>query len=356
MTGLVVLVTGVNLAVRGPDAFSSGGPGILDPTQRYGFAGAAWLPTGWASHSIDAAIGGDVWTSVVWLLPLLAGGIGSVALVCVLAEGAFVTGFQRSQEAARGRARRGPGRSRAVPRLLAGRVWAAIALKDLREIRRDASQLGQLLLPIALFALYIAAPGGGHGPIQSGGRLPAWFGTSLTASFASLFAASGIALRGVGIEGRRFWLLRSAPVDAWTVLRAKVAVGVMVAGGLGLLLLWIGELRAAEGPLVVVLASVRLLVIIGGLVGLAAGMGAVRPRLDWTDPRRAVGVGLSFGFLFLGAVYIGAAFVVLGLPYVSPVASTGALVVADVGVVVLAAAVSAAALGAGAARLRRLEL
>src|SRR5205807_10653440 len=34
VTLVVVAVTAVNLAVRGPDAFSSGGSGILDPTRR----------------------------------------------------------------------------------------------------------------------------------------------------------------------------------------------------------------------------------------------------------------------------------------------------------------------------------
>jgi hypothetical protein len=235
-------------------------------------------------------------------------------------------------------------------------VWLSIARKDLRELRRDASQLGQLVLPVALFAVYIAVPGQAPGAAPGAARLPQWFSLALTAGFASLFAASGVALRGVGAEGRRLWLLRTAPVHSGEVLLAKFAVGLTVAAGLGIALVVAGGLREGLGATDIVFGAARLTVIVGGLVALATGLGAVRPRLDWTDPRRSIGVGQSLGFLGLGTVYLALCFTMLALPYVHAAPAPAALTLGDAGVVALAVCTGWAALRAGIGRLRSIEL
>ena len=359
VTGVVFGVTALNLLLRGPDAFSSGAYGALDPSRRSAVASAAWLPTGWATRSISAALRGDVGAALTWLTPLLAAAVVTMLLVARFGERAFVIGYQRSAEAGGGRRRRATVRTR-VWRSHGGAraLWAVLAVKDLREIRRNPAQLGQLLLPICLFAFYIAyiaAPGSRAGP-TAGTRLPSWFGIALTAGFASLFAASGVALRGVGSEGRRLWVLRSAPIEVDTVLRAKLAVGFGVAAPLGLTLLWVGALRAGASPLHALAASGRLLTVIAGLVALATGLGAVRPRLDWTDPRRSVGLGLSLLFMALGSAYLGLCFVILGLPYSRSAPGHLSVAAADAALVLVAAATAAVALRLGAGRLRVLEL
>lgn len=358
VTVVVFGVTALNLVLRGPDGFTSA-PGPLDPSGRVGVAGSLWLPTGWAGRGVLASMRGDLAAALGWTLPLVAAAVVAWLLVCWLGERAFVTGFMRSGEAGAGRCRR---RRRASVwsrmRRTGGvpRPWLALVAKDLREIRRDASQLGQLLLPVALFAVYIAAPGSNGGFQDAGSRLPTWFGAALTAAFASLFAASGIALRGVGSEGRRLWVIRSAPVGVWQLLWAKMVVGLGIAGTLGALLVGVGAVRNRADLLTVVVVLGRILIVIVGLVGLAAGLGAVRPRLDWTDPRRSVGLGLSIGFLAMGSTYLGLAFVILGAPYAVGHSGAVAVAAADAAVAVLALATAGVALSVGAARLRALEL
>ena len=233
-------------------------------------------------------------------------------------------------------------------------VWRALVVKDMRETLRDPSQLGQLALPLALFALYVASPTA-VGP-QRVATLPSWFTVLLTAGFASLFAASGVALRGVGMEGRRLAVLRSAPVDTRAIVAAKFLVGSGVAVALGLLLLLIGLVHLRLGPLEAVAVALRFVVLVGGLVGLAVGAGAMRPRLDWTDPRRSVGVGASIGFLALGSTYIGVALLLLALPYAGGHASTAGVALGDAALVLLATVVAAGPLLVGASRLRDMDL
>jgi ABC-2 type transport system permease protein len=356
VTGTVFAVTAVNVVLRTPGAVGSAMPLALDAPGRGRLADSPWLPTGWAARAVTAAVRGEHATPGLLTLGLLAAAAAAVAALTRVAEPAFLAGYQRASEAGEGRARR-----RRRGRLVAGRpggpraAWMAIALKDLRELRRDASQLGQLILPVALFALYVVAPGQsptvGAGP----GRLPGWFGVALSAGFASLFAASGVALRGVGAEGRRLWILRCAPVSPAQVLGAKFAVGLGIAAGLGMALLLAGGLRQQTPPADLALVAVRLLVVISGLVGLATGLGALRPRLDWTDPRRSVGIGQSLGFLSVGSLYLTVCFALMALPYAGH-GGAGGPTAGDAALVVVAVASALPALRGGVARLRTLDL
>lgn len=351
VTATVFGVTSFNLLARGPESFNRT-PGLLDPSRQAGVVDSAWLPTGWAARAAVAALRGDAAAALAWGLPMITGAALLLLLVSRVLEAPYLTGFQRSQEAGRGRTRRRAARA-ATGR---GRrpAWLVIARKDLRETLRDASQLGQLVLPLALFALYIASPTAVG--VSRTADLPAWFGTVLTAGFASLFAASGMGLRGIGSEGRRLWVLRVAPIDVRSVLAAKLLAGLVVAVALGQLLFVIGALRLHLGVPEAALVSLRLTVVVGGLVGLAVGMGAIRPRLDWTDPRRSIGIGTSLSFLALGSTYLGAVFVVLALPYTGGHATNSMVALADVGVLVLTGVTAAVPLAIGAARLRAIEL
>jgi putative ABC exporter len=356
VTGTVFTVTAVNVVLRTPDGMHSTTPLALDAPGRGRVADLAWLPTGWASRAVVAAVRGDLATAALLTLLLAAAGAAALLLVSRLGEAAFVAGHQRSAEAGEGRRRR-----RSGARLRPGgggprAVWLSIARKDLRELCRDASQLGQLVLPVALFALYVAVPGQAPAAGTAIARLPAWFSVALTAGFASLFAASGVALRGVGAEGGRLWLLRTAPVPTGQVLLAKFAVGLAVAAGLGVGLVVVGGLREHLTAADIGLAGVRLLVIVAGLVALATGLGAVRPRLDWTDPRRSVGIGQSLGFLAMGSGYLAVCFTVLALPSAHAALGAGALTAGDAGVIAIAAGTAWLALRTGMARLRSIEL
>ena len=356
VTVVVFVTTALNLVIRGPEGFTSGPSSALDFT-RYGggVATAAWSPIGWAARACADAFAGRWGAALLWVAPLVLLGTAAPLLLGRLGSRPYLVGFQRN-----GAASRGPrSRRRAVARERRwGPAWGfwVLAVKDLREVRRDASQLGHLFLPLVLFGLYIAVPAGiGHGRDLGSAGLPAWYGISLTAGFASLFTASGVALRGVGGEGARIWLLKTAPLRPLSMLAAKFAVGLAISVGLAWILLWVGEARAHSSLRSIAADSLRLLVIVGGLVGLATGMGALRPRLDWTDPRRAVGIALTFVFLGVGAAYLALDFVVLGLPFALHAGRPGRLL-ADLAVGGLAAGVAASALTVGAGRLRTLEV
>jgi len=355
VTVVVLAVTAANLLIHGTDSFTSGRrPAVLD-FSRYGQGPAddARLPTGWAARAIVNAIHGNLHAALLWSAPLVAAALLLPPLATRLCERAFVVGYQRNTTASRGRTRARRTTAHG-DRHLPQRGWIVLMVKDLRVIRRDASQLGQLLLPLVLFGVYLGRLNG-NASLQNT-TLPSWYSSALTAAFASLFAAAGIALRGVGSEGTRMWLLRVSPLPVRQLLIAKFLAGTVVASLLGITLLWIGEFRAGTPPLALVLPTVRLLLIIGGLVALATGMGAMWPRLDWTDPRRSVGAGVSFLFIILGSAYLTLAFVVLGVPYAIHDTGSVAVAVADAALLLMTATIGVVAMTLGAHRLRRIEL
>jgi hypothetical protein len=104
-------------------------------------------------------------------------------------------------------------------------------------------------------------------------------------------------------------------------------------------------------------STVLLVFCVTGLAALATGLGALWPRLDWTDPRRATGIWLSVVFLVLGSAYIGACMVALTVPLLVPQLGTlGSDVTAIAACAACAAMAGATTLRLGYARLRHLEV
>ncbi len=302
-----VLVALVGFGVAAVDlsaAFGGSRAATLTVDQfRHGLGTPAWLPPSWAAHSLEAAAAGH-WGQALW--PTL--GLLTLAALVVpgsvfLAGPALREGWFRSQHAPS--RSRSLGQSRRLPPAL------AVLRKDWRILRRDPGQLIQLLLPIGLFAVYLLSPRGGSALFRD---FPAWYGPLTTAAFAALFATSGIGLRAVGSEGRQLWCVRSSPMRARDLLLSKSLLPALISVAASLVLLLATELRQGMGLAEVEVSAALLCFLVLGLAGLATGLGAAWPRLDWTDPRRSVGIWLAITFMVVGSAYIAVCVVAFTLP------------------------------------------
>ena len=292
---------------------------------------------------------GDWVGSLAWLVLLLLLAFLAVSAVLWISGPLHREGWARAQIAPKRRLRASANWSRLPPVL-------ALLRKDSRNLRRDPVQLSQLLLPLALFAIYLLAPQstGSQSLFQ---EFPLWYGPLTTSVFAALFVASGLGLRAVGTEGQNFWCLRSAPLGLRDLLLGKLALPVLVAVGAGLTLMWSAEFRAHVPLGQMGFSAVLLVLAVVGLAALATGLGAIWPRLDWADPRRATGIWLSVVFLVLGSVYIGLCMVALTVPLViSQLGTLGSDLAAIAACALCAALAGATALRLGYARLQRLEI
>ncbi|MGH7666727.1 MAG: putative ABC transporter permease subunit [Candidatus Dormibacteria bacterium] len=311
---------------------------------------SVWFPPAWAARVVTLTWSGDPGAALGWLGLLLLLSLVAVAAAIWIGAPLLREGWARAQTAPRGRGRAVSNRRR-LPAVL------SVLRKDALSLRRDPVQLSQLILPLALFAIYLLEPQPAGGSQSLFRDFPSWYGPLTTASFAALFVASGLGLRAVGSEGRNFWCLRSAPLSLRDLLLGKLALPFVVAVGASLALLWSDELRQALPIGQLAFSTLLLVACVSGLVALATGLGATWPRLDWTDPRRASGIWLSVVFLVTGAAYIAVCLVALTVPLLIPqLGPTGSELASLLACALVALVAAAGSLRMGHARLARLEV
>ncbi|MEX2502974.1 MAG: hypothetical protein WD336_11405, partial [Trueperaceae bacterium] len=178
-----------------------------------------------------------------------------------------------------------------------GAVW----IKDLRILARDPAQGSQLLVLIALAAVYLVSTGSIAVDAQ---RFRDAMGTLNLAFLGFLLIGVGVrtAFPLVSLEGEGWWLLRTGPIPVQRLLLAKAASAfpAMLAMGLaiGVGAAWMLDLSPALA------AASRWGGVAAATVatGLGVGLGAAWPRFDATSPNE---IPLSPG----GLAYMGAGLV-----------------------------------------------
>jgi ABC-2 type transport system permease protein len=170
-------------------------------------------------------------------------------------------------------------------------------MKDLKVMRRDLANLSQViggLIMGIVFAVMLLRTGG-QAPAGKG-EAPAAFmsllqsamvyGSMAIGLFVGWVLLARLALVAFSMEGRSYWMLKTAPVSAGKQLAAKFVMAYLPA----LILSWIYLLgiallqRASLTTLLYGLPSIALL--LAGLGGINLALGVRGVNLTWTDPRK----------------------------------------------------------------------
>ena len=266
-----------------------------------------WLPTTWPGHALSAIASGSPAVALVWLLATVLLAAILVAIAELLYERTLLAGLGVFGDAPAIWRRRSTPRPSSLPSPLRGEgnPYFAIARKDWLGFRRDVRRLTRLLPALLLPVGYAAALS------QPARSLSGFWSNVALVTFLSMFMASALALPSIPSERRGFQLLRMAPLSMWLLLRAKVFIAfpVVVATMLvfSIAVAFISKSGVAQLLELVVLG----LWLAAGFVSISVSGGAIDPRFDATDDRRAVGlvgslaaIGGSLGFavLSLGAL------------------------------------------------------
>ena len=277
-------------------------------------------PLAWAGSSL-VAIGQGQWLSGIGSLAitlLLSGGIFAISLST--AERLYYSGWASVQVSSRRgkKTRREPSRMTTQPlffplidRLLPGPV-RAILIKDLLVLRRDLRNLSQLVTPLIIGIIYaVMLVRRGGAPPTGRGDAPAVLmevmrklmlfanvGISLFISWSLLSRLAGMSF---SLEGKQYWLIKSAPVSTPRLVAGKFLVAYLPT----LILCWIFLLitsllqRISLDTLIYNLIAITLTV--AGVTGLNLAFGVVGANFEWEDPRRiSQGVLGCLGFLVSG--------------------------------------------------------
>ena len=324
---------------------------------------AGWLPPTWPAHALSGVIDGSAgaaagWTALTLALAGLVAGAAALLYGRTLLAGLGVFGgaamtWRRSKQ-----------RPAVVARAGAGSPLRAIARKDWLAYRRDIRRLSRLL-PALLFPIGYA-----FAFSRPSRELSGFWSEVFLIAFISMFMSTTLGTPSVPSERRGFQLLRMSPLPMWQVIRAKVALTLpavlAMTAAFGLVVALVE--RNTWGQAVELTALGIWLGV--GFVAVGVSAGAIDPRFESTDDRRAVGIvgtmagvagALGFGGLSIGAfALLGfAASALAGTGHLGALPSTPAVgAVLGAGALLLAAgaaAVVGALLWAANSRLVRFE-
>lgn len=242
------------------------------------------LPTSWAAEALTPllrSVKGDTLFYLSMLWSTAGAGIVIGEYVCTRI---YYPGWCRSQE----------GRKASISRSRVAEVFftivslpfkdkmRAIVTKDVKLFFRDASQWSQLFLLFALMVVYIYSFK--LLPIERA-AMPSFFLQNLI-SFLNLgmvgFVTSAVAVRfvypAVSLEGRSFWIIRSAPISIREFLWAKFWSSLLPLLILAEALIILSNTLLKVTPFMMALGIVTVFLTTFGITSLGVGIGAAFPR------------------------------------------------------------------------------
>lgn len=264
-----------------------------------------WLPTTWPGHALSALVAGSFGSAMVWVLATLLLAAALLGAAELLYERTLLSGlgtFGGSAMVWRRKAARQAVATRATG---AGSPTLAIARKDWLGFRRDVRRLTRLLPALLLplgYAAFLSQP--------STNLNGFWSNVSLLA-ILSMFLCGALAFPSIPAERRGFQLLRLAPFTMWQLIKSKIFIALPPV----LLTMIVFSVAVAvagkSDPAQVVQLAVLGLWLATGFVSISVAGGAIDPRFDATDDRKAVGLvgtvagvggSLAFALMSVGAL------------------------------------------------------
>lgn len=278
-----------------------------------------FLPSTWAAESLLSFLGfgnGDV---VFQYLLLLSTALFLVVAGAWLSERLYPLGWSKAQEGRRS--------SGVKPWWEAGITGIArlfpvhlrvVVVKDLKTFFRDAGQWSQLFQLLALIVVYVY----NFSVLPVGSSAAASFYLQNVISFFNLalagFVIAAIAVRFVfpalSLEGKTFWVLKSAPLPLRRWWWSKFWVALLPLLILGELLVTITNHFLDVSPFMMVLSAATLLFLSFGIVAMGMAIGVAYPNFT---AEHSAKIAASFGgmlYMVLSILFIGAVVVLEAWP------------------------------------------
>ncbi len=273
---------------------------------------APYLPSWWLAEALRMAAGGN-WAG--WAVR--AGGLWLTAavvygLLVLLAGKIYFIGYSGAQEGAL--RKREHGFTLLPEQRLLGRHMSAILLwKERTTFFRDVKHWSQILLIIGLVFVYLFSIR--RLPLDSAElRSLVSFLNVGTAGFVLAALGLRFTFPAISLEGRSWWVLRSAPLDVGMVMREKLLFSAVPILGisltLGLMTNWILEADRFTS----ILSLAALLTVGFAICRMGVGFGALFPNFAVENIHQIESsVG---GFVYMAAClfYVGLTIAVLAAP------------------------------------------
>ncbi len=309
-----------------------------------------YSPAEWLTRAVAAAGRGESATAARWFA--ISGGIALASLLplIVISDRLYYEGWVRMHsENVRRRLRGGwlPWqRADSAARLSrpSGLLrWfspptVAIIRKDFRLIPRDLTNMAQVLSPLAIGvffvlqqALYPIRIGGDDRPQEFVLPLLAMLSAAISSGVGAMIM-SRFGLTAFSFEGRRYWVIKSSPIEGRDLILGKFLVGYLPYLALAALLVPALEIarsinEASRGetfdarlvlqimnPAIIGYALFVVAVVGSGVIAISLAIGAARPNMRWDSPHEMMTPDVGCISLVLYGGYLAITLLALTLP------------------------------------------
>ncbi len=255
-----------------------------------------FLPSTWATAVLLPFLGLKTGDAFFHYLMLLSTTLFLFVLGSSLSTRLYPLGWSKAQEGQRRRNLR-QWWDRAVVK--AATIFPAhlrtVVIKDLKTFFRDTGQWSQLFMLLALVVVYVynfsVLPVGGVGGSFFLHNIIAFFNLAL-ASFVLASIAVRFVFPALSLEGKTFWVLKSAPVPLRRWWWSKFWVSVLPLLFFGELLVTVTNYFLQVSAFMMALAAVTLFCVTFGIVALGLAVGIAYPNFT---AEHSAKIAASFG-------------------------------------------------------------
>jgi ABC-2 type transport system permease protein len=279
-----------------------------------------FLPSTWVAEILYPLLTGQSGSAVFYLLLLLSTGAAFMIFCEALLGRLFLPGLSKAQEGRKARFSQ-----RAVWEKVLGLLTMPFApqtrflmAREVKAFFRDTSQWSQLILLLALVVVYVF--NFSVLPLQGSPLVTFYFKNVIAFLNLALagFVTSSVAVRfilpSISLEGRSFWIVRTAPLPLSRLWWSKFWVGVVPLLVLGEVLVLATNYYLRVMPFMMWLSVLTLFGMTLSIVSLGLAVGAAFPKFDADNPSKvAAGMG-GVVYMILCMTFIGVVVVLEAWP------------------------------------------
>ncbi|MBI3242640.1 MAG: hypothetical protein HYZ49_10145 [Chloroflexi bacterium] len=326
------------------------------------------IPPLMAGRGLAAAGVGEIGSAFANMAGFLLLTFGLFAAIVWLADTLYASGWVRMQSSGSANRNKQRAEKAAARSGLLGSAPAsfALALKDWRVIPRDLRNFAQFLAPLFLLpVIYINLLGGGGSRSFNAVAQANNFAEGRV-NFSNAFAAAGvltvtflifnrIASTGISMEGKSWWLLKTAPLAGRELLAGKFLAALMPFTAIGTALMIGMAIWRGFSVIGALYGWLGMMVLGSGMMAVDVGLAVPWANLTWDDPRRmSSGWGALFSF-FINTILGLVAGLLLALPLIAraflPAFEIIAWLVGPLGAIAVSSAIGGLVVQFGLSRL-----
>ncbi|MFI5397880.1 MAG: hypothetical protein ACHQ9S_20270 [Candidatus Binatia bacterium] len=279
-----------------------------------------FLPSTWAAEILHPLLKGESGSALFYLSLLLSTAAAFMTLCEMLMGHLFLPGLSKAQEGRKARFTQRAAWETAL-RLLTvpfAPQTRLLMIKEVKTFFRDTSQWSQLILLLALAAVYIY--NFSVLPLQGSPLVTFYFKNVIAflnlalAGFVTTSVAVRFVLPSISLEGRSFWIAKTAPLALSRLWWSKFWVGLVPLLVLGEVLVLATNYYLKVIPFMMWLSGLTLFGMTFAVVSLGLAVGAAFPKFDADNPSKvAAGMG-GLVYMILCMSFIGAVVVLEAWP------------------------------------------